>query len=484
MKKIYKILAILSMTLFLITGLFTLMKKVGLCASGGSSGDVLGFYPLEYPLPIGSRFGSAIEISDTDIQNILAGSRNNFNSAIVVDEVSTNNNYITVQIFDFSGRSGMVVQNTNIDNFSCYYNVLGTTKLTYYFDTGVITNVQTYGSGNSPVCNVFSFYQSLPNNEKYLPYDTNFYMYPIWANGGSLSFNGVTYFENYSSSPSGTGHSRGGFISDYYEADSEVASDLPQVDTNIPAGSSNTDILGMILNGIGRVNRSIQGGFSALGGWLGEFIDRAGEFFSNVHDDIILVKDYLGGKLDDIKQGLSDLKDGTTKEEIANTWAYEFEHSDLYGFVEIKDYISTNYFSVLSNINAPQTLSFDVDLYPIGIPNLSTGNTDSVYLFGRFVHLDFGWYIAQNYGGRSIRDIIVPIVAVFLYIGMVYGLFFKLPSLIRGAGGWSQAMHFTFGHSGGDFMPTSGGIFTQGVSHNQPSLDKNPLSGSVFRFWQ
>ena len=84
------------------------------------------------------------------------------------------------------------------------------------------------------------------------------------------------------------------------------------------------------------------------------------------------------------------------------------------------------------------------------------------------ITIDFDWY-------ASIRDTFLPYLMAFVYVSAIWLFIKRLPDIIHGAA--SAESSFRDELSGQEFAPTSHGIFTRGVSKNQPSLDKSPLSG-------
>lgn len=448
MPKNFKKLLVCIVATFGITAMvFSCCKKIGLCASSGST------VYSDFPLPISSDYGG-FSYSQEDYDSIFSTLESKGITPILLYGYEVGGYWNLKAVFTYGS-------NADVSSYSISKNNNGT--LGYGFSTawvrydGFTTTVGGGYDGASTV-NYSNWFTTSPSGSSVLPENTFLFGYPLALNSqldGKVYFSdGSLAFEVPSSSPIISGHTKGGVLSNYIDSDDllENSSDLPKVDTSAPSNSSSIpDWLQKILNALGRVNQSIQGGVLTIGDYIGSMTEKIGEWFQNTIDSIEGFFGRVEDKLDDIIDSIQDLFDGTTVSQAQSVWEQEFNNSVFKDFVDLKSTIETDILTPIKNANAPSTLSFTIPLISVNVPRLvnSGGHvstvTNNVYLFGQSVTLDFSWYSRSISGGvfngSSIRDYLVPIIATFLYVGMVVHLLFKIPSFLNGSSGFSNTLH-------------------------------------------
>ena len=445
MPKNFKKLLVCIVATFGITAMvFSCCKKVGLCASSSST---VPYNPL--PLLWGSGIGSSGDYSQSLLLNILDDAITRTYSyesgkPVVIIPYGSGNT-LKLRVF-FPNQTPTLPSDFSVgSSFNIHYG-----RAYDYLTDGTFSSSYTNN-------NVGIFYSQIfeeLNGSLIYKFGVSA-QYPIYIYNQSalVDSNGTQIFsDNVNLGPQG--HSKGGVLSNYIDSDSliESSSDLPKVDTTPPADtSSNAGWFQKILNGIGKVNQSIQGGVLTIGDYLGSMAEKIGEWFQNTIDSIEGFFGRVEDKLDDVIDSIQDLFDGTTVSQAQIVWQDEFNNSVFKDFVDLKSTIETDILTPIKNANAPSNLSFTIPLITINVPRLvNTGgnvstSTNNVYLFGQSVTLDFSWYTRSISGGvfngSSIRDYLVPIIATFLYVGMVVHLLFKIPSFLSGSSGFSNTLH-------------------------------------------
>lgn len=438
MTKTKKILSIILLTLLIISIVFSLAKKVGLCASSETSVD--GFYPITEPLPInGSYFGSSFNVNQEVIDSVLDVSTNSYDSAIVVYEESTTQNYVTFEVFQFNNGFEVLGHHSNgLEGwFTWRFNVSHTCHVKYDFNNNTASVVGNFGGGNSGTGVSYNSFSQLPNNQYYLPYHTYCFEYPVWVNGGSLSYNGTTYFQNYVVD-SFSGHSKGGVLSNYIDSDDLIEQDssLPTVDTTSPADpSSNSGWFQKILNGLSKINQSIKGGVLTIGDYIGQGFENLTNFIGSSFQNLIdNIQDFFG----DVKDKIDDFNDMV--EDKLNTIIsfFHFPSSqevsdfidnyldgtplgDLVDFLKVHINNIANLLGV--GVVVPTSLKFDFTLNLLGVSIPFS--------------IDFSWYTVQ------VRNAVITAFLVFFYPGLFLHFLFQIPAMLQGASGAEKDMHIS-----------------------------------------
>lgn len=237
-------------------------------------------------------------------------------------------------------------------------------------------------------------------------------------------------------------------------------------------GNNNNFVLTDILNGILGLPASIYSYFSSF----------VTGFFTNLLDTL---NDWLEDSEDHLPDWLNELKRiihniytmGIDPEDSDHRFSLVYLLTNLFDFntsqaitafrnnkyggfiITSKNWFS-DFITALTGVQPSERVFFTINLGTV------FGNLDSPI---PPIEIDFNWY-------AQIRDTFLPVFCAFLYVSVLWLFIKRLPDIIRGVAGAESS--FMDGLPDNEFAPTSGGFFTTGVSHNQPSLDKSPLSGS------
>lgn len=237
-------------------------------------------------------------------------------------------------------------------------------------------------------------------------------------------------------------------------------------------GNNNNFVLTDILNGILGLPASIYSYFSSF----------VTGFFTNLLDTL---NDWLEDSEDHLPDWLNELKRiihniytmGIDPEDSDHRFSLVYLLTNLFDFntsqaitafrnnkyggfiITSKNWFS-DFITAITGVQPSERVFFTINLGTV------FGNVDSPI---PPIEIDFNWY-------AQIRDTFLPVFCAFLYVTVLWLFIKRLPDIIRGVAGAESS--FMDGLPDNEFAPTSGGFFTTGVSHNQPSLDKSPLSGS------
>ena len=258
----------------------------------------------------------------------------------------------------------------------------------------------------------------------------------------------------------------------------DLYTDIHDFIQNFFHGNNNSFVLTDILNGILGLPATIYSYFSSF----------VTGFFTNLLDTL---NDWLEDSDDHLPDWLNELKRiihniytmGIDPEDSDHRFSLVYLLTNLFDFNTSQALVafqnnkyggfiisSKNWFSdfitALTGIQASNRVFFTLDLGTV------FGNNDSPI---SPIVIDFDWYTEPGPSGNSVRDIFIPVFCAFLYVSCIWLFIKRLPDIIRGVAGAESS--FIDGLPD-DFAPTSHGVYTRGVSHNQPSLDKSPLSGS------
>ena len=252
--KLYKILRIIFLTLAIISMVFALCKKVGLCASSGSNTI------SSIPFPVGAGFGNTfsqeqiISIVSQAQQDCINQHDNGYPSIsyICMYELSSNGSFKVNCYYDDPSLSTIggfnLSSGSSFNNYAFQFSwhnsngYLGTRRLSFDSDC-VLQSGSWYSSG---VLNVgaSSWVVSSPTGGYMLPTDTYLYGYPIYI-ANDLSYDNVVFFSNYSGS--GSGFDGFGFSEGFNDW---VDDNLNPVDVIPPSDQTSTPSwLGKILDG-------------------------------------------------------------------------------------------------------------------------------------------------------------------------------------------------------------------------------------------
>lgn len=382
--KLYKVLRIVFLTLAIISMVFALCRKVGLCASGGSVPSVSSL-----PLPVGAGWGNNFSLSEYEyILQIAEQDRINCNDsgytfigAIVISEVSSDGSFRLrcYQGPGFSVSSPSNFLTSNGSNLSWYYvnanNYGGCRELVFNSD-GTFNNGWWRSSGAYITVNSNTFLSSLPDNSLGVLYGHPYTGYPIYINS-DIVYDGVTYFSN---APQ---HSQGGTLSDYSDQVQEfIDSDINGVDVDPPSDpSSSSNWFQKVLNALKTINNSIGGGFSLISNGISGIYG----YFTEPFDQSAFESSFYSIPF------VSDLR-------------------SLTGLVS-----SSGLFD-WSSVSPASRVAFTFDFGGAVLPHHE-------------YEINFDWYTG------NVKTIILSVVTTFLVIGLLATIINQIPSIIHGHSG-------------------------------------------------
>lgn len=447
-------------------------------SSGGSSSDN-NYYFFATPLPVKPDVGSDVltsQIIETIVDDLESGNYTGYPynehgfgvdeiNCIIFREYNSSGNYVTFYAYkDLYIDSFTFPSDYNSNSNLCTFKSLNNYFLTfdYDFDSNSITYVASrtgsvsipfyaLGTNNCYIYNVLSdpilginFYAMVKNKP--------ILNYPIYVRDGELALSGDVKFSNTVGSGSG-GDSN---INDEITDNIEDSSELPQVDDSAPSDPTNIPSwLQKILTGLKTFNKNMLGIGRTIIGKLKDIFDKLKDF---VDTWIITFDDGINA----IISAINGLKDGTTQEEAKQAWVDGYNDFALKPAIDIVSGWGSGFHSSIDSADALTDYSYEIPMPPIGIPNLTTGQTDMVYLFGRSITIDLNWYVQPNFFGKSPRDYLTEFVIPWLILSFVVSLYFKLPGMLGGASdNMTMVKDLTTNNINSGKVGTYGGILSQ-----------------------
>lgn len=228
--------------------------------------------------------------------------------------------------------------------------------------------------------------------------------YPVYIRNMDTYFftSGSTVFTDHSISVGPDGHSKGGVLSNYIDSEDllENSSDLPKIDTTPPADPSNTSgWLGKILNGIGKINQSIQGGVLTIGDYIGSGTETINNTITEVQNDVHNHYQWATEPFDK-----SQFENGVNSIPLI---------SDL---IACRTTIENSGMFDWSDVSPAQSVSFSFDFGGSVLPHTNTV-------------IDFSWYTG------TVKNICVAVLCTFLVLGLFVTIVNQIPSIIGGHSG-------------------------------------------------
>lgn len=424
----YKKLRVIFLSLAIISMVFTLVYKVGHCASSGGSDD--DYLVLSDYFPVGAYCGH--NFSQSQIDTIIS----NVNSVIpfdsdipdldlaVIYEYNSTNNYMLLACF-----SG----NNNIYNISSISDIftLGSRGSYYsnhnsYVGYGLVrVNLNDFSCVWSGWNNAYYSFESiffiteLPNNSYAFYYNDFYGGYPLYMSYDELSYNGTTIFKKVSNS--GGGHHKGGAIADIIDS-IEDSSELPQIDDSSPSDSSSVPAwLQKILTALKSINSNLRGvGVSIVSG-ISELIDKITDFCDNVWN---WIQNKFNNFIDGINGVISDYND--LKDTDSDDVISALDNSVIFGgFSSFKGYLSTldSVFNVSASENAP------VWRIPLNGTVLYSSRL-------QYIEIDFSFF-------DRFHDVWIAFISLVFGFGMIFHILKSIPSIFHGLPGSHDVNNLT-----------------------------------------
>lgn len=402
--KIIKVLRILTLTLTIILLVFSLMKKVGLAAEDSNNG-VFPVYSYDQYFP--SIDGYSYSDFVSEVESIFTY------SYVLSYYINDNGHFFYFVIFPYSNNA--LFRNIDIITDSSY---IDTTTGSLIVSSG---DACYYGQNRSGACTIYK-YQLINNHLSYVTkneygyYTLNSYTLvnrkyfycrtPLYD-----SYNNIVFEQ-------GRSHSQGGVLADFSEGLTEFAdSNINPVDDSAPVDSSSTPSwLQKILSALGKINNTVGGGFTYIGG-----------LFSGLFDSI-------GSKIDSFREIVSDKFDTIinffrlpTSEEVSSGVASILSGTPLGSLISQLTSFSQTITNIMgAGIVVPTSLQFTHNYNLFGVQGTFT--------------LDFDWY------NTSVRNTVVGVFLTWFYAGVFLHFVFQIPSMLNGASGAekdSGNMHIT-----------------------------------------
>lgn len=432
--KTRKVVSIILMLLVIGTLVFNAFHIVGHCADSSNS-EVYGF-----PLPYGGGSGygyKTFPYSDSIGVGAVQFLVNNYSFdtskgwAIFVYEVASDNSYIDMIVarptISSSAPQPFITQVTsqtfNTSDCKVRLHFQNRHRVRYTSSTSSYQRVSYTSSSTTEYIILNNYLVSGPDLNLYLPKDTYVLFYPLlFSNTDSEYFNDFEVFRFGSGGSSGGGgHSKGGTITEYSfdQTDEPAPSDPSAV-----AGSGGW--LSKILGGLNKLNKTVGDGFLNLVGNLQSFFN---PIFGAFEQQIDNFKSSIESKLDDIIVSLGgNLSSNDTS--LSDTFLTSFQGSKVYGVVSVYSQGRDLVQGLFNSVETPDTLRFEFDLPTMNLGGHSQGGSSNPsYItkpYGNKLIMDFGWY-------EDVRNIVVPFIVSWLYVGMLIWLLRAIPGFISGS---------------------------------------------------
>ena len=388
--KTRKIIYIITGTLTIISLVFMLMHKVGLCAQVSPPS-----YTSDFPLPYGpsSNIGyGSFPLTDEIIQGCISaafdssvGSYFSNGYSVTVYEIESNNAYITLSI---NGGDTIVDARSSfpelVSGCGVAFARYGVAEVRYTVSSGSYDVRYTGSSSSQKWCDFGNHLSALPTGGIALETGTFISGYPVaFSEGYNLIFDSVLVFGNPSS-----GYPLGG-------GSGEITT-LPNLEdlTGSPSSGDTNDTLFSILKGwLSTINGNIKKGFTNIYDNISSFLQPYLERFKAITDIIENPEDFLFCS----QERQQELLQG----------------SQVYQDVQSLQGIGQNIFGILG-ATASEHVYWTFDF------------SDTVLDSCGVVQINFDWY-------DSIRNYVVPLFMAFFYVGMLLLIIRKIPGIISGA---------------------------------------------------
>lgn len=398
--KIYKILRIIFLTLAIFSLVFTLAKKVGLCASSNPTEGLTFDSTLPLPVGVGYGYDSSVVVFDEDF---VTGARSYCNSNLPYSSTpDISVIYFSESYYDTDGyfllRAVSQDGATRPLSFTVYMSgsvpatfVCSNTyefRFRWYPDTNTFSNFSYigyrqwscyyFGSSNYP-------FGSAPLAGKYVFNKDTFYAgYPLWVDRYDYMDSSGTYtMFQYISQNTGVNFEEG-----------EVTS-LPSFDSLTGTPDSNDTSVTL---------------FDKLKGWLSTISGNIQKGFKNIEDNL---KSFFKPYLDNAK----NFFEWVVAEPDGDAIKDAFMNTDLMTSVEDSKTAITGLYGMFST---PTSVcpSFT-------IPINATGG---VFHNMPDIVISFAWY-------ENIRSIVTPVIVVFVTLTCVFSVINSIPDIFHGKSG-------------------------------------------------
>jgi len=385
--KLYKVLRIIFLTLAIISLVFTLCKKVGLCASVNPPS-----YTTDFPLPYGpgSNIGyGTFPLTDEIIQGCVSaafdssvGSMFSNGYSVTVYEIESNNAYITLSI---NGGDSIVAARSSfpdlVSGCGVAFDRNGVAEVRYTVSSGSYSVRYTGSSSSQKWCDFGNHLDSLPTGGNALETGTFISGYPVaFSEGYNRSYNNILVFAN---ADSGINFENG-----------EVTS-LPSFDS-LPGNVTSTD--------------DQQTLFDKLKGWLSTLSGNIQKGFKNIEENLTsFFKPYL----DNIKGFFEWVTEPFDPEAASDSLDSIQVISDIRS---LNNVIGSSGIFDWDNVTPSSRVAFTFDFGGAVLPHHQ-------------YEINFDWYTG------TVKTLILSILVTFLVVGLLVTIINNIPSMIHGHSG-------------------------------------------------
>lgn len=408
--KLRKVLIIIFTTLSIIALVFSLAKKVGLCASDSSGGSSL---IRQLPFQVGAGYGNTFtseelsRIVEVCEEDRIYASDSGYIQIDYICLIENGSDTINVRCFQNNAGNGF----SRYTGSSTTFPLSGKFRFAWGSPSGYggcrvvsiskssLTRINGYwASSGSTYLDCDDLTVLAPDGSFVQSQNTNVYGMPIYISS-DLIYDAVTYFSN---TPQ---HSQGGTLTDYSDQVQDfIDSDISQVDDTPPADSSSTPSwLQKILSGLTKINNTIGGGFSWVKNGLNDVSgSKLFSFFGAFHDlgdngSGFSIPTFLGNLLFTSPTNLQNIFDASETGQAIN---------------DMK--------SVVRSIHNCYTATPSEHVY------WTFDFSNTILENAGVITIDFDWY-------NSIRTPVITLFSVFFILGFIFLWLRKLPGIISGA---------------------------------------------------
>lgn len=439
--KLYKILRIVFLTLAIISLVFTLCKKVGLCADSPeySRADIggvcwYGFSPFTLD-----------EIQAFDQKRISdPWYANNHTDTYFIEIYSQDSNYYYIrfvyQVSNLLMSSSKYGDGTQLDALNGYYNgnnlYLYGTNFAVGFRVDKTTHLIVDSEHYATWYGNYDFVYFLP--ETFTP-GVAYTSYPFYCNsdffttkdgaifltqGGYLPSNSLVNYDD---------------LQSVIDSTTDFSGDMGDLIDSLPTDSGNTSIGQWLSNIFGIIGGGFQGLFRNIYQFFEPYLQGILDFFSDIYDKIV---DFAADVSDWFQNLITTITSFFNSVKRVFDWFYEhgqdsdhqfdfmilfhylfdfdsdaaldaFEENKYGDFIlDVRDFGSTVYNSI-TGASASERVFFTISLGD----HFGTHFDDIV--------IDFDWY-------ANVRDMFLPYLMAFLYVSAIWLFFKRLPDIIHG----------------------------------------------------
>ena len=316
MSKTKKVLSIILITLLILSTVFTLMKKVGLCASSETVNNNI----TDLPLPIGSGVGYDVNFGPAQIAAIKSFyAQYNISedkvAYMLFNEASDSDNY-SIYVFYLAPENpnyyprAVLSSGSDLSDYQITFS--GFCGMFYFVNGSMSANSGMGASQTSITISTASFLDSTQVQGQYTLKSGNLYRYPIYSVFGDIFDYSDEDLILFSPDSNGGGSDSPGFNHYFWDNYQDSIDDIDS-NNNIwkPNYQNPTNQQGFWDNVTDFFNRSfksllggISGGVKTIGDYIEQFYNNCTDFWSRCWDTLF-------GWLSGLKDDTADISDDT-----------------------------------------------------------------------------------------------------------------------------------------------------------------------------